>query len=153
MEKEQIREYREYAWKYFEAHAEHRLRTFSFYIIFATLLIGAFATLIGNNGLQKSQFLFPFSLVFLSFIFWKFEERTRMLVKNAEEALKYLDEISLDDKDSVLALFNNDDLRTRSLPKWPLTIGHFSYSRVFRWVYVFFSVLGCIGISVCLFTT
>lgn len=149
------RELRDYAWKYFEVHADHRLRAFNFFIIWSTLVIGAFGTLTANMGLKKWLAIFPLILVFLTFIFWKLEERTRMLIKNGESALKYLDslvqsEISDTNCPHILELFANDDTATASLPKHPFIWGHFSYSRCFRWVFIFFGVVGAISALCCM---
>ena len=153
MNESQINHYREYAWRYFSLHADHRLKAFNFFVAFATLLIGAFATLIEKSGIRQPYVLLPLALVFVSFVFWKLEERTRMLVKNGEEALKYID-LSVLGNDSeehkILALFSADDELTSKLPKFPLWSGHFSYSRCFRWVYMTCGVIGFIGAIVCI---
>lgn len=135
---EERREFREYAWKYFEIHANHRLQVFNFYLVLASLIIGALITFPSKDGDLNYYIALPAILAFLSFVFWKFEERTRMLVKNGEEALRHLDRELVDPSTSPLALFERDDQKTSELPKWPLVVGHFSYSRVFRWVYAFF---------------
>ena len=135
---EDRREFREYAWNYFAIHADHRLKVFNFYLVLASLVIGALVTVSGKGGLNPNHSLLLLLLAFLSFIFWKFEERARMLVKNGEAALKYLDREVVNPEESPLALFEQDDIKTNALPKWPLSIGYYSYSRVFRWVYAFF---------------
>jgi len=152
MDKELRQEYREYAWKYFELHADQRLKAFHFFIIFATLLIGAFATLLQRSGLQLAYVLLPLSLMFLSFVFWKLEERTRMLVKNGEDALKYLDAEALRSETVLfqnLALFDADDRNVEELRNTNLWHDHFSYSRCFRWVYISAGALGVLGVLIC----
>lgn len=151
MKTEERVEYRNYAWNYFELHAEHRIKAFNFFSVYSVLIIGAFSTLISRGGVQFGYFLLPASMIFFSFIFWKFEERTRMLVKNAESALIYLDKAFLKEaaSNSPLNLFQNDDKNTRDLVKWPLSKGYFSYSRVFRWVYLFMGIVGILGVLLC----
>lgn len=151
MKQEDLKDYRDYAWNYFALHAGQRMAVFRFYVIFATVIIGAFSTLVSKNGIQKEYFLLPLSLVFFSFIFWKLEKRTKMLVRNAEEALKHIDELCIKDDDLVLKLFHNDDTKTSNLHLWPLYGGYFSYSRVFKWVYIFLALLGMSGLVICLF--
>ena len=144
MTPDERKEYRDYAWSYFSLHADHRLKVFSFFIVFASLTIGGFSTLVGKNGFQSVYGLLLLLLSVLSFLFWKFEERTRMLVKNGENALKHLDQ-TLEPEDKVLALFERDDETTSAMEKWPIHTGHFSYSRVFRWVYAIFGIGSFIG--------
>jgi hypothetical protein len=53
MDTELQKELREYAWKYFSLHAEQRLKTFHFFVILATVLVGAISTIakeLGNLG-------------------------------------------------------------------------------------------------------
>src|SRR3972149_7333546 len=153
MNESQINEYRDYAWEYFSLHADHRLKAFNFFVAFATLLIGAFATLVEKSGLRQPYILLPLAFVFVSFVFWKLEERTRMLVKNGEDAIKYLDSLVLGNDTEhykSLALFTADDRLTSNLPKFPLLSGYFSYSRCFRWVYMTCGVIGFIGAIVCI---
>ena len=152
MDKELRHEFREYAWKYFELHADQRLKAFHFFIIFATLLIGAFATLVQRSGLHVAYVLLPLALVFLSFVFWKLEERTRMLVRNGEDALKYLDAEALGSEAELvekLALFDSDDRKVEERRNTNVWHDHFSYSRCFRWVYISAGTLGVLGILIC----
>lgn len=153
MEPDDRREFRDYAWRYFELHADHRLRAFNFFIIFASIIVGAFGTLTAKTGLQPVYAWLPAAMSFFAFIFWKFEERTRMLVKNGENALKYLDKIALEDSDSPLRLFDNDDIQTEGMHRWPVSTGYFSYSRAFRAVYLLFGLLGLVGTIFCLAAT
>jgi len=74
-------------------------------------------------------------------------------VENGEVALKYLDSLALEKENKeakILAMFAIDDERTESLPKYPLTSGYFSYKRVFKWVFVAMSIVGAIGVIICL---
>ncbi|MBL4900988.1 MAG: hypothetical protein JKX76_15375 [Colwellia sp.] len=151
MDIDKRKEYRDYAWSYFSSHADQRLKIFNFYIAFSTVIIGGFVTLIKDGGVQIEYWIFPLMLTFFSFVFWKFEERARMLIKNAEAALKYLDDCGLNDEEKeYLALFNLDQAKADELNKFPIFTGYFSYSRVFRWVYGFFTLTGIIGFFACI---
>lgn len=144
---------RTYAWAYFIQHAEQRLKTFNFYVLFCTIIIGAFSTLISKTGTHKIYFVFPSLLPIFSFVFYKLDCRTKMLIRNSEEALKYLDKISLKDNieaQNVLSLIEIDEKQTSKLPAYPLlTGGYFSYSRVFRWVFYLMSIIGFLGVIFC----
>ena len=148
-------EYRDYSWKYFSLHADQRLKAFNFFVIFATFLIGAFGALVVRAGLQLVHVFLPIALIFITFVFWKLEERTRMLVKNGEMALKFLDESVLSSVGAgyeTLALFAVDDVETRTRKRYPVWSGYFSYSRCFRWVFIVAGLLGVIGTIVCVAT-
>ena len=143
--------FRDYAWDYFALHADHRLRAFHFYILVSTALLGGFALSVKNGGLQSWMAAFGLLLVFFSFVFWKLDDRTRQLVKNGENALKFLDaQHQLQDQDGLphaLRLFSRETSASEKLSTYPLLSGHFSYARCFRWVFGMFSVVG-IGLAV-----
>lgn len=137
---------REYAWSYFELHAEQRLKTLQFYITLATAILGAFILLIRYGQTHKWMALLGVVLVTLSFVFAKLDRRTRELVTNGEEALKFLDSrLGLPDvegKPHPLRIFARDDFDTAGAHLWPLSSGHFTYTRCFRWVFILFASLG-----------
>ena len=138
--------FRDYAWRYFELHAEQRLKTFQFFITLATAIVGGSLLLLRYGQGHKWMAVLGFLLSFLSFVFWKLDVRTRTLVKNAEEALKFLDAKhqlpTVDGAPHPLAMFTRDDHFTSQEKKFPLSSGHFSYSRCFRYVFVAFAVIG-----------
>jgi hypothetical protein len=147
--------FRDYAWKYFELHADQRLKTFHFFIVLATAVTGAFGLLLRNGTQHKWMIVLGVLLILLAFVFWKLDRRTRQLVKNAEAALKYLDaQHGLSDQDGLphpLRLFARDESLTRDLKALPLISGHFSYSLCFEWIFSIVAMVG-VGIAVaCLF--
>lgn len=79
-------------------------------------------------------------LAILSGVFWKLEERTKHLIKNAEQALKYLDsQEGFSDEQGVphvLRLFEHDDQLVNG------RLGHLSYSRCLSTVFLIFAILG-----------
>ena len=150
MNPETRRELRDYAWKYFELHAEHRLKAFGFFVLLSSAIVGGFVTIVTSSKSTSGLWLLPFSLIFLNFVFWKFEERTRALVKNGEDVLKYLDSTlhKIDGEPHPTMLFHIDDRATESARKYSLVSGHFSYSRCIRWVLGFFALVGVGGVIV-----
>lgn len=153
MNEEQQKNMRTYAWGYFVQHAEQRLKTFNFYVLFCTVVIGSFSTLITKTGTHAIYCVLPALLPFFSFVFYKLDERTKMLIRNAEDALKFLDCLMLKDNpeaEKVLSLIKVDENKTKNLPAYPLfNGGHFSYSRVFRWVFHLMSAIGFLGVISC----
>ena len=110
--------FRENAWRHFAIHAEQRLKMFQFYITISTALLGGGVLLIRTGQNAIALLLLSFLASFFSFVFWKLEIRTRILVKNSEDAIKYLDRSydvpDVDRKPSPLKLFTRDDSRTQS---------------------------------------
>ena len=125
--------FREYDWNYFELHADQRLKAFQFFISLSTALVGGFLLLFRFGQGHKWAAVLGLLLALFSFVFWKLDRRTRMLVHNAEEALKYLD-----------ALHNLPDVDGAP---WR---GYFSYSRCFKYVFVTFAILGVVGAVACI---
>lgn len=79
----------EHIWRYFELHAQQRMTVFNFYIAITGLLAAG----IGFTLQQGGRFAIFTSLMgifvtFISFIFWKLDQRVSMLIKNAERALQ-----------------------------------------------------------------
>lgn len=80
---------RDHAWDYFELHAEQRMKTFHFYILLETGLVGAM--LVSARIGTANTWLFAvigFFMAMLSFIFFKLDERTKGMIKVAEDSLK-----------------------------------------------------------------
>ena len=143
--------FRKYAWDYFALHADHRLRAFHFYILISGALTGVFATSIGKGEFHRWTWAIGVLLIFFSFVFWKMDLRTRQLVKNAENALMFLDaQHGLDDQEGLphpLRVFSREQALSHSLKLWSWTGGHFSYARCFRWVFAMFALVGAIVIA------
>lgn len=148
-----IFEQRKYAWDYFAIHATQRLTTFNFYLVLSALLITGALTAF------KTDFMRPvvgaglgLVLSFLSFIFYKLDERNRELVGIGEQALKLLEKELITDlannkEPHVLQLFLREQFQTDTLKEkrfcciWS---SHFSYSDCFRWVFITFGSGGVI---------
>ncbi|MEC5397959.1 hypothetical protein [Uliginosibacterium sp. H1] len=153
LNEDQQKTLRSYAWGHFVQHAEQRLKTFNFYVVFCTVLIGAFSTLASKDGISANFVLLPLLLSVLSFVFWKLDERTKMLIAVSSDALRYLDRLALADappEAQVLGLFAMDDSNTSRQSKYPLLSGHFNYSRVFNWVFGLMGLVGLAGTLACL---
>ena len=140
--------FRENAWRHFAIHAEQRLRMFQFYITISTALLGGGVLLIRTGQNAIALLLLSFLASFFSFVFWKLEIRTRILVKNSEDAIKYLDRSydvpDVDGKPSPLKLFTRDDSRTQSNKRFS-ALSHFSYHKCFVMVFAVIGILGVLG--------
>lgn len=148
------KEQREYLWNYFQLHSSQRLTTFNFYIVFSTVL----AT--GNlNVMIKSDFWFigtilGLMLTFLSFIFWTIDSRNRQLIKNAETALRFIEEkITITnenevDRENILQIFTYEDRQTKALrakKSFRFWTNIYSYSVSFNLVFAVFGTMGIVS--------
>lgn len=140
--------FRESAWRHFTVHAEQRLKMFQFYITISTALLGGGALLLRTDQYAFALVLLGFLASFFSFVFWKLEVRTRTLVRNAEDAIKYLDASfdlpDVDEEPNPLYLFTRDDHRTQRT-KRRYALLHFSYHKCFVLVFVLIALLGVFG--------
>jgi hypothetical protein len=144
---------REYAWNYFQFHAEQRMKTFDFFLIIAGAIIAGFLTTVHDERLVAAAL--GFLLGFMSLVFGKLEKRNRELVRNGEAALKYLDELEGlkddDDGPNRLKLFARDDFTTRQFPKVKNVIkAPFSYTVVLACVFWRLALLGLAAGMICI---
>ena len=141
--------YRENAWRHFSVHADQRLKMFQFYITISTALLGAAILLYRTGQSEVAIILLGFLASFFSFVFWKLEARTRTLVRNAEDAIKYLDESAelpfVDHEPNPLKLFTRDDFRNAM--NSDAIRSPFSYHKCFGMVFVLIACLGTLGIG------
>ena len=150
MDREFFKEMREYAWNYFIAYAQARLTTFRFYLIFCTILIAGLAAIISTNEKWLAISL-GLLLSFLSFIYWKIDIRHKELIKQAEQALEYLEKnFPLPEGEKqphVLQLFYSETEREKSyrrFPKYFSPKAYFSYSTSVNLVFGIFGLGGII---------
>ncbi|MDW9204727.1 hypothetical protein SE956_16940 [Escherichia coli] len=81
----------EHIWKYFELHAQQRMTVFNFYIAITGLLAAG----IGVTLQQGGKYVLFTSLMgvfvaFISFIFWKLDQRVSILIKMLKLLYKIL---------------------------------------------------------------
>lgn len=151
MNPEDRKEARQYAWQYFSLHADQRMRLFNFFLLLSGLLMGALSAVKQITPGTNLAVLLPLIQTFSSFIFWRLDERSRTLIKNAEIAIKYLDALwGLESDESgephVLCLFARDNFRTGQLKNrwWAKYFVPVSYSRSFKLTYIVVGGLGMV---------
>lgn len=149
MSPEELKNGQEYAWKYFNIHAEQRLKTFNFFVMLSSLISGATLTIAKDS----TNFIYAapmgYLLTFLSFIFWKLDLRNKELIKHGENALKRIESHVIQNKYSEveLSLFLNEEKETQKKinnSKFLSPSNHFSYSKCFNWVFFIFGIGGFI---------
>ena len=148
---DQKKEYRAYLWGYFIQHAEQRLKSFKFYLILSAILIGAFANISKGGNIHELSSVVLFVLAIVSYIFCKLAQRTRQMIKNAENGIKYIDESVLSEKFTKkipIGIFSYDDhcaAKRKEMSKICICKAHFSYSECFNWLFFIFGVGGVLG--------
>ena len=141
--------YRDSAWKYFSIHADQRLRMFQFFITISTALLGGGLFILKSGNDQEFLIFLGLFSSFVAFIFWKLDIRTRNLIKNSEEAIKFLDSIheipDVNGSPNPIRMFTRDDYLVENKLYASQMLGHFSYRRCFEWVFAVVGMLGLIA--------
>jgi hypothetical protein len=83
------KDFGDYAWKYFEFHANQRLTTFNYYIAVSGLVTtGLVASFHRAVEVPYLGIVLGLLLIAFSHIFWRVDARNRILVQYGEDALK-----------------------------------------------------------------
>lgn len=144
---------RKYAWDYFSVHANQRMSVFNFFVALAVLMTGAlFGTFHRDFDLPALGVVLGIGLAFVSFIFWKLDQRAKYLVKNAEAALadveRHFPTATGTGEPHVTQLVRWEEAETRKLRterrRWS-PLAQFSYAQSFNLLFGFFAALGLIG--------
>jgi hypothetical protein len=143
---------RKYAWDYFQVHGSQRMTTFNFYITFATaFLAGITAVLQPTINMPLIALAFSVLLCLMSFVFWKFDQRNKMLIHNAEAALKEIEGCLAQPNTPTpaISLFSIDDeavAQRRARKSFWFWQNFYSYSNCFNLLFALFSLMGVAGI-------
>ncbi len=142
---------RDYAWKYFQFHADQRLKTFNFFVLFATVLIGGGLTLLKDETIPRAGIAVGFFLLaFFAFVFWKLDQRNKDLIRHGEAALKHIEQMpyAAGAPDEITQIFSSEERATTkhrsTTPHYKILIRRFSFSENFALV---FATIGAIGIA------
>jgi len=145
---------RKQAWDYFSTHASQRISVFNFYIALSSVTATTYAASCKtDSNLQPARGLLALMLCLFAFIFWKLDQRNRLLIKNAERALRHFEEA--DQGEAITKVFSAEEHETnarrsqltglRRMQVWRWTL---SYSACFNSVFAAFALLGFAGLVV-----
>tara|TARA_R110001583_G_scaffold33438_4_gene112916 strand:- start:7619 stop:8116 length:498 start_codon:yes stop_codon:yes gene_type:complete len=157
MDKELLLKYREYHFNYFSLLAGQRLKTFNFFIVISAIIFGAFVNVFKEVDVNSTiACILPYLLSTLSFIFWKLDNRTKHMIKTAENAIKDIDDSLLPSSESnhpnILNILRVDDVNMdiQNLNNRGFLRKKFSYSTCFNSIFLIIGVLGFISGSFCI---
>lgn len=141
-------EVRNHCWNYFALHAQQRMSAFQFFITLETALMGAVLLILQ----AKTQFADSYWTVLigpmitvLAFVFWKIDQRTRDLIKAAEESLKEIEKFF--SQSTTIATkfpFLSDEQTKGYLSTFPLLQGRLTYSKSFGVVFFVCAFFGVV---------
>jgi hypothetical protein len=75
------------AWRYFQQHASQRISFFNFFVVLASSMVAVLAAALFQLNVYPLGVAVGLMLAFLSFVFWKVDERNKHLTKIGEKAL------------------------------------------------------------------
>jgi hypothetical protein len=135
---------REHAWRYFELHANQRISIFNYFLVVSgAIAAGLATTLQGTPRFASLGIVLGGLLVLVSFVFWKLDQRSSFLIKQAEMALTET-ESAFPVESSCLFMFEprNTKATSASMSWWhrPWTFG-----KAFRIVFIVMAVFGISG--------
>jgi len=148
---DELKDQREYAWKYFALHAEQRLKTFHFFIILSAILSGAIFTIMKDVSNIVYAIPMCYLISFLAFIFWKLDQRNKELIKHSENVLKSIETCFELQCDNIPNLFKDEGKKNNKNKFFiPLINSRWSYSNCFNWIFFIFGISGFISASLLL---
>ncbi len=140
----------DYAMRYFELHANQRMSTFNFFIVLNALLITALVSTFDKDFIYPGiGHMISISIVYVSIIFWKLDQRVRFLIKHAEKSLSLIEENEKIADSLFPDLFSSEIIKTKELQKgaWKSVFKlHMFYSQCFGAIYFLFGLIGVFGI-------
>ena len=142
-----------YSWDYFHVHADQRMSIFNFFVALAVLMTGGLVgTFPKNLEMPALGIVLGLGLGFVSFVFWKLDQRVKFLLKNAEASLaeleKHFPTAGNANEPHVTQLFSWESAMTQDLrssrKRWSLA-AQFSYAQSFNLLFLFFGLIGAGG--------
>lgn len=146
------------AWDYFAIVAAQRLTTLNFYVIISSVIASAQFTVLVSNQRSRVAALLGVLLVFLSYVFWKWDRRSSDMVKVAEDALKYFENlVGWDDEGDVphvVKVLRREEYLTNQLRKKRSLLfwrNYYTYRTCLNLIYGGFALVGFVGLVYALF--
>ncbi len=135
-------------WDYFVIHANQRMQILNFYIVLETFFITGLLTLFQLDGeLTAFRFIVCIAIIFFSLIFYALDTRTKAMIKFSEDVLKTIEQKNVAKYGNEIMIFNIEQEKTIYERRGNWIAKHFlSYSKLFRLIFQFFTLIGLLGI-------
>jgi hypothetical protein len=134
----------EHVWRYFALHSGQRLAMFNYFtILFGFAGAGLAGCLRAEGALRLAGMGLGIALTFVSFTFWKLDQRTSFLIKHAELALQQLETSVFHDG---IRLFSNEVEQSDVTRKVTHPVRRmWTYGESFRLVFMAGALVGLAG--------
>lgn len=133
-------------WKYFEIHSAQRIKMMNFYLIIESLFITGLITLFNCEKEMKIVELgICGAIIFFSIIFWGFDKRTKEMIHNCENAIKFIERKYSNKYDPTIMIFLEEETLSRMRKTW-------SYTKLMVTEYVFFCLFALV-MAICIIYT
>lgn len=145
------KDFGDYAWKYFEFHANQRLTTFNFYIAVSGLVTtGLVASFHRDIEVPYLGIVLGLLLIAFSYIFWKLDARNRELVHYGEEALMVFERRFKEDGNGDKIKIVQRELRETKDKEccrnsFQRLLIPYRFTYCFRAIFLIFMVIGALG--------
>lgn len=140
------KEWLDLAWKHFQQHAQQRILYFNYFVVFSTILTTGLVTTFQANF--QGRFLgvgLGVIQAFLSYVFWKIDDRNRFITKHSESIIREIEttntnKYNLFTREETLTLeqFESD----KSKWFWDRQITH---GKSYKIIFLSFFFIGLIG--------
>lgn len=132
----------ELLWKYFELHSNQRMQMMNFYLIVESLFItGLIAMVNAKKDLTIYEIGTCIAIIFFSWVFHKFDMRTRNMIKNCEEAIKSIERKYESTFGVEIMVFIQEESKTR-LSK------ELTYTKLMNIQFVFFVIIALVSLMI-----
>ena len=110
------KEWLDLAWKHFQQHAQQRILYMNYFVVFSTILsTGLISTFQINFQMPVIGIGIGLIQVFLSFIFFKIDERNRFLTKHSETSIVSIETLYKEKHESNFQLFSSEIIETNKI--------------------------------------
>ena len=147
------KEWLDLAWKHFQQHAQQRILYMNYFVVFSTILsTGLISTFQINFQMPVIGIGIGLIQVFLSFIFFKIDERNKFLTKHSETSIVSIETLYKEKYESNFQLFSSEIIETERIKKIDkkkfFMNRQLSHGKAYRIIFLTFTIVGFIGVFI-----
>lgn len=146
---------RQQAWDYFEIVAAQRLTVLNFYIAIASVIASIQFTILQSTQFSRAGAFLGILLVFLSYVFWKWDKRSSDMIKVAEETLRFFENVTdfIDEGEvpHIAKIMNREEYITNQKKKKKAFLfwkNYYTYRTCLNLIFFSFTLAGIMGVIV-----